>query len=303
MQKVRVILARGPNAELQNIGNEALEPQDIKIRAQNSSIMYIDIANRVTKLDRPPTNIRLSSRDNTLFAKGIQRMAVSRVFMTWITPNVNIRNNTIRFFSSVTGLIHTSVMPEGFYNTRVSLMDNLVVALNNPILPLVPPSGLLWSRTMGVLNPLCAELETAGGSFRFDVTSPMIVKGKQLFNLPRDQTPTTSKLVGAIHGLYTRYVTIESQVLTQWTKNPNQSNRFGNNTLLFRIFTNANLGLPGFIQETVRNLVYFNYKADQNIVAVDFLLLDEFNEELYIPQCAQETDDGFIWDLVLNTET
>lgn len=303
MQKielVRVILAKGSTAELQDIDRRELEPQEIKIRGQNSSNIFIDIVNRGEIFDRPPTNIRLSSRDNTLFSKNIVRIAVSKVFMTWITPNVNVRNNTIGFRSSNTGAtIHIVIIPEGFYTTRSTLMTALRDALNT----VSGASGLIFSFVINPLNPLCADLTSAGGTYNFDLTSRMIVSGKSLFNLPISQILSPTKKVGAIHGLYTRYISIYSGVLTQWTKNPNQSNRFGNNTLLFRLFNELELGTFGALEETVKNLIFINYKPDQDIVAVDFFLTDEFGDELYVPPCAEGTDSAFLWDISLQTQT
>ena len=298
--KVRVIFAKGPDAELQNLRHRELEPQAIKIRAQNSSNMFIDIAKRTTGLDRPPTKVRLSSRDNTLFSKNLIRIAVSKVFMTWITPNINIRNNVVGFRSSNTGAtIHTVTIPEGFYNTRATAMQALVDALNSAS----GASFLTFAFVINPLNPLCADLLVVGGTYNFDLNSLMVRRGRALFNLPTDQTLTVTKKVGAMHLQYTRDIAIFSNVLTRWTKNPNQSNVRGNNTLLFTLFSDLFLGIPGPIDVTVQNLVFINYKPDQDIVAVDFFLTDEFGDELYVPSCAEGTDGGFFWDLVLHTET
>ncbi len=294
---VRVIFEKGTKAGLQNIDNRELEPQVLKIRAQNNSEIFLNVSERGRK-DLPPVDIRLSSRNNTLFLKNVVRMAVTNVFVDWTTANINIRNNVIRFFSSVTSLIHISTIPEGFYNTRQLMMDALIFALNNPTVP----SGIAFVGSIDLpLNPLCAEIN-GNFTFRFDITSPMIVKGEQLFNISQDQTLTFTKKVGAINGQYTRHISIFSTGLNQWRKNPNTSNTGGTNSLLFRLGLENQLGAPGFQEEIVENLVWFNFKPDQTLNNLDFTLRDEFGDILHITPCGGGSE-GFNWAITLITET
>ncbi len=293
---VRVIFEKGASAELQDLKNRELEPQALKIRAQNNATIFLDVSERGRK-DLPPVDIRLSSRNNTLFLKDVVRMAVSDFFLVWVTPNINIRNNVIRFFSSVTGQIHISTIPEGFYNTRVAMIDALVIALNSPTVN----SGILFAGSPDTLNPTCATI-TGDFTFRFDITSSMIVKGEPLFNISQDQSLTLTKKVGSINGQYTKHVSIFSRQLNQWRKNPNTSNTGGTNTLLFRLGLENQLGIPGFQEEIVQNLVWFNFKPDQTLSDLDFTLRDQFGEILYIPSCGGGSE-GFDWGINLITET
>ncbi len=297
----RIIFETGVTDTLQDSNRAEEEPQVLKIRAQNSSNIFIDVQSRSTQLDIPPVSILLSSTNNSLYLRNIVRLAVSKIFVQWQTPNINSRNNVVTYFSSVTGTLHSSLIPTGFYNTRLIAMNALVVALNAPFFG--GASGLVFSHVIQPLNPTCSLLSAVGGNFRFELSSPMIVFGEQLFNLPKDQTPTASKFVGSMALLYTRYIDFRSRILNQWTKNPNTSNRSGANNLLFRFFLNNPLGIEGPLAETIQNLVYFAQKPSFTIQSPDFQLNDQFGFTLITGQCAEETSSGFFWDIVLVSET
>lgn len=298
---IRIILETGVTDTLQDPNTQEEEPQALKIRAQNSSNIFIDVQSISPQLNIAPISILLSSQGNTFFLRNIVRLAVSKIFIQWQTPNINDRNNIITYFSSVTGTLHSSRIPTGFYNTRLIAMNALVAALNAPFIG--GASGLVFSHIIQPLNPTCSTLSAVGGNFRFELSSIMIVFGEQLFNLPRDQTPTASKLVGSMALLYTRYIDFRSRVLTQWTKNPNTSNRSGANNLLFRFFLENPFGIEGPLEETVQNLVYFAQKPSNTIQSPDFQLNDQFGQPLITGVCAEDTASGFFWDVALITET
>ncbi len=288
------------------IQSNSLEPQIVRIRSSNLATMYIDAARR-PNITQIPTNITLGSTNNQIFARKIIRLSVQNMAMEWITPNVNVRNNVVTFFSTTSAAEHSVTVLEGFYLTPLAIMDALVLALNTA----TGASGLTFSHAIPTLNPIKSTLSSAGGSYHFNLDSLAIIRGRNLWNLPRDQTNTTSKMVGAIHLRYTRYVDIISFVLTEHTKNQNISNSFGANNLLFRLFINSAEPHLQLAEERFTDIT-MNYNRTQNIRAIDFKLIDEFGQTLYVPgdggvsttptEYAEGTDSGFVWDITITLE-
>lgn len=294
---VEVILSKRP--QLNNVQFREEEPQEIKIRSQNNSIIFIDTEERLNK-NQSPVDLLLNSVNNTLFTSNIVRLAVRNLIMSWITPNVNERNNVVTFFSSVSGTTHTVTVPEGFYGNPTILMDALVTALNTA----TGASGLTFSHAIPTTNPIISTLSSAGGNYYFDLNCLAVTKGKQLWNLPLDQVATNNKVVGSINGLYTRYVDIHSKTLTQYSKNPNSSNARGQINLLYRVYLEYDLfGAPQYIRNNIQNGIGINFNPSTNISNIDLKLNDEFGDLLYIPQYASGTDSGFFLDIAFITET
>lgn len=286
-----------------------LEPQMVRIRAQNNGNLFIDSSKRESFLSNNiPTKVVLGGGEkNNIFLTKIVRLSVTGIGINFITPNVNRTNNVVIFLSSNTGAVeHTVIVPEGFYQTRLDLMNALVVALNTA----TGASGLAFSHVIPTINPLITNLASAGGSYLFFVptSGPIqsaIERGKQLWNLPIEQILSTSKIVGAINLMYTRYIDIQSRALTRHTKNPKTSNSGGATNLLFRLFLPAPPQGPplGFVGGfTVANPTWINFSRSQSITSVDFTIVDEFGDELFVPQYAEGTDSGFYWDLILDTQ-
>lgn len=287
-----VILAREPSKLLRNEFFNKLEPQSIKPYHNHQAAVYID--NIKDNATGNPLVVLLQS--STLFARYINKIAIHIAFMDWVSPNVNPRNQTVTFFSTNSAANHTVAIPEGFYTTPTLIMAALVIALNTAS----GASGLTFSHLINPLQPASSTLSSAGGSYHFVLSSPMITHGTHLIGLPLDQANTASKIVGSIQLYYTRWVDIISSTLTKHTKNPNTSNSFGNNSLLFRFYNAKNQDGLSELKVVVQNRDWFNWDFSETITNIDFRLTDEFGEELYVPQYAID-NDSFSWGLVLST--
>lgn len=291
----QVVLARGATQLLSDQDFNQLEPQTIGIRPSNTSTSSIVVDKDPAVSDR----VRGILQSGTLFATRVLKLSVKRMFINTITPNVNERNNTVTFFSTNSGVEHTVTIIEGFYNTVTALMDALVAALNTA----TGASGIVFSHLVPATNPIISVLTAVGGSYHFNVASTTITRGEFLYNLPTSQADTLTKTVGAISGLYTRWVDLVSQSLTQYTKNPNTSNVQGNNGLVHRLFVDPDANAEDFIQEIVENLVWWSWNTGNTISNFDFELLDEFSELYFVPQYAEGTKSGFYWSVQFQTET
>lgn len=272
------------------------EPQYITSKDPNKAILYLD--SQDCKLELNKTNILMSTVKRygdipSTLALGITRLSIDSFSINWITPNINVRNNTITFFSSNSGLFHTVTIPEGFYDTSTLIITAVVNALNTA----TGSSGLTFSFTTVTYSPDIYNLNSAGGNYYISLTCTAITKGYQLYNLPISQTPQNSKLVGAINGWYTKYIDICSNTLSQYVKIRTNSTGYSSN-IIFRVLLNTNnkptLTRGVNIHQSTQS---YNYLPNSPLISIDFTLRDQFGEELYIPQGAEGTASGFFWDV------
>lgn len=269
-----------------------LEPQYVTFQYQNQGEIFLDSQFCVDKIS--PTNINISTkknindRENILFSN-ISRIAVQSFGLMYITPNVNPRNNEIRFFSTNSGTYHTIQLLEGFYTTADQLIDHIVDRLNT----VFPDSGLTFSKT--TVHTSYYNLNSAGGSYFFDLNCNAVTKGYQLYNLPKDQTATNTKRVGFMGLYYTRYIDVCSKQLTKYSKIQSKSTGFNNN-LVERLFIDDPTK-PHVIAQYESNSSIFNYKRTDNVSTVDIQLFDQFGDSLYISDSNNNTDSGFWFDL------
>jgi len=211
--------------------------------------------------------------------------------LNYYTPNINPNNNIISFQSSNTGsTIYSVVLPEGFYLNSTSLMLMIITALNT----VTGSSGLSFNYALGGISSNTATLTSSGGSFKFTPSSFMTY-GQYVVNLPFNDILSTSKLLGPILLLYTRWIDISSDSLLQYTKNANTSNSLRNANLLFRLFVKS--PNPEIISANPESsTAWHNYNKSAGIQIVDLHLRDEYGLPLYIPSYA--TNFNFIIELI-----
>ena len=137
--------------------DQNLEPQMVRIRSSNTGFMFLNSEDRDIGKNKPPVDIILSTRIKKTKVK--RWSAVSFIYLN-VTPNVNDRNRNVTFFSTNSGTTHTVQIIQGFYETRLALMDALVLALNTA----TGASGLTFSHVIPVINPLISTLNSAGCS-------------------------------------------------------------------------------------------------------------------------------------------
>ncbi len=260
------------------MNDQNLEPQFMRKRHGNNSYLYMDTADRNENIEIIQKFIFGSK--NNLFSRKIKRFAVDFIKIDYNSPNVNIYNNQVTFFSTASGLNHTVVVPIGFYDFS-SFAPALQTALNTA----TGASGLTWTITPSTNGQLQYTLATAGGNYHFivdPVLSPMVVNGHHLVNLPYDQTNTASKTAGSVNMYYTRYIDIVSFALLQYDKNPTNTTRFGTSNLLVRLFI-RNPTISQTLDFAIQNVRWVNFDITQSLTNIDISILDEFGNPLYIP--------------------
>lgn len=283
-----VSLYQASNAEPQYVTSQTpnraaiyLDSQDVTLSPQSAVILM----STVKQLGEYPSNL----------AFGITRLSPDLVGMNWITPNVNVRNNTVTFFSSNSGLFHTVVIPERFYSSVTNIFNALVTALNTA----TGASGLTFSGGVVAGFPTTFTLNSAGGNYYFTLTSDAVLRGYSLYNLPTEQVATNSKTVGPMTGAYTRYIDVCSTALSQYLKVKNTSTGRANNIILrFYITDFFEPNIVGFGPNQLPDLS-FNFLPNSPITVIDFELRDMFGDLLYVPPGAEGTTGGFWWNITI----
>lgn len=296
--------------------DENLEPPFVRVRSGNESFLFADSEVRDAAVGVPQalapdlfnvTDFTLGGGNHQFYARKLKRLSVPGAQIANCVPNINPRNNSVSFFSSASGLTHTVTIPEGQYTNRATLTAALQAALNTA----TGASGLTWTITVNPLNACQFTLATAGGNYRFVLTSPMILYGRYLFNLPQEQALTNSKTMGAVYGMYTRYIDVISASVTEYTKNPWSSNSRVPNGLIARIFVGPQTGFGASAGGITSDGMSFfagadaapiNYNRTRAIEVIDLSFRDEFGQPYYIPSYSTGSPPNSAFDLIIKTE-
>lgn len=286
-------------------GSEAvfLKPQDPKIYNSTNGTLEPQY---ITSIDPTEAWIWISSRDcagddktNCRYeiaqplGTGVRRINLLGTTMLWDSPNVNPRNQRVRFFSTNSGGFHEVDVPTGFYATSVALAIALVAALNTA----TGSSGLTFSQIPTPLFPNQHTISAVGGDFYFDQQCNAVVKGMQLWSLPASTTATASKTTGTMFLMYTEYVDVVS---IECTKNAKVRSLTSNQRS--NVVVRAYLGgqqSPGTITfyEPDRSLS-FAHRYQDPIYALDFRFLDQNGDQLYVSDPAK-----LQWQITLGFES
>jgi len=274
------------------------EPSMVQSRSVNQGIVYLD--SQVNDMQMNKVNMIVSSASSespsaNILLQEVSRLKFYKAQINYITPNVNPRNNVITFFSTNSAAFHTVTVPEGFYVNTTGIMDAIIAALNT----VTGASGLTFSYS--AINTWVVDLESAGGSYYFDLDSLMVKFGEQLVNLPRTQNPQTNKLVGSISLIYTRYIDIVSSTLSQYSKVRTRSNGINSN-IIFRVFVELPATSNIIRDDPFSEVLVNNILKGKNITQIDIQLRDQFGQLLYVPQYDADTSSGFFWDVEFTAE-
>lgn len=292
MQKV--VLDSVPNGYYQS---NTQHPQKIIARSPNQTFCFLD--SEQAALEKNKTNINLSDVKHVgdyagTLLSGANLISVIEYEINYISPNVNPRNNIIRFKSSNhPSTIFNVIVSEGFYYTSTDLIAAIVSALNTA----TGVTGLTFSSAVIANFPDMYDLISSGGNYYILDDCLAITRGKFLWNLPSDAIYTNTKRVGIMGLLYTRYIDICSSTLTRYLINDSNGNP-PNINVLFRSFKQTPqsdfTGSPSYNPPTVL------YRFDQNITNIDFQIKDEFGDFLYLP--VENNNSSFFFLITLKVE-
>lgn len=262
------------------------EPQLVAILPSNTASIFLDSSHRdgAPKYLPPysPESSVYNCRLSEINTDNVIRLKFRLLSYEYIFHNVNQRNNVLRFFSTVTSLFYSVVIPEDTYSTSLLLINAVVLALNT----VTASSGLTFSQTIANAASRTYNLISAGGSYYIDPLCSMAIKGIPLINLPLynpalGMPPPTSQLVGPINLYYTRYIDISSVDLTSNAKSFSVSNtRFSNTGLLVRYTLNNPIEGTTLDLNTTES-TWFNWDNRKSLNYLTVKFTDEFGDIVY----------------------
>ncbi|TAJ45090.1 MAG: hypothetical protein EPO58_17405 [Chitinophagaceae bacterium] len=275
------------------------EPQFVQIRPSNSAFVYLDA--QASTLETNKVNMLLSSIQRlgdfpSNLTTSICRLTVSSAAAFYCTPNVNVRNNNIIFYSSISGIEHSVIIPEGFYTTSSALMDAIVAAMNT----VSGASGITFIKTAVFGNPDMWNLNASVGVFYISPLCNAVTKGLQLYNFPISTALVTSTKIGTMALFYTRYIDFTSNRLNAYSKYQSLSNN-GTINIMFRLFIDDPTN-PHWIAGSPTIPSSHSFEPSDSLTTIDFQLKDQFGDLLHIPDGPVGTNSGFTWDLNLNVQ-
>ena len=285
----------------------------IRIDEGTHGYTFIDSARDASNDTNWSVNELVISGNNDILSKQVSQYAVYSTGYVLENQQVNARNSTVQFYSSNTGgvggTLFSVTVGHQYYASESALMTGLITALNT----VTGSSGLTFSFAVSPQHPLKFTLSAVGGTFCFALqssdrsidTNLGVVNGKFLWNLPREQVLSASKIVGMVLGFYSRYMDIVSVDLTDNVRIPASSfdKRLGSN-LLFRLFVDQNNTFnPAFKEFTIEDPVRWIKKLrSKSIKKIDLRIYDEFGQDYIMPSIDNDTPNNSWVDLVLLTK-
>lgn len=268
------------------------EPQQVTARRAPSAIVYL--TSQSVPAGVPRNSFTISTGVN--FFQNVSRLSfIGCAFENYYTPNVNPRNNTLTFFSSVSGTTHTVTIPEGLYTSATVLMTAIITAMNT----VSGASGQVYSTTGEIaLFPRSFPLTASAGTYRFDLTCTALTKGSICYNFPRSQVLTATKTVGSMSLHYTLYIDIVSDTLTRYSKLKSITSG-GRGSIFARTYMDAGQWGSTFYGATELEQFSFTYNPSVSVATVDIQLFDSHGDLLYIPD---DKNDTMIFEMNVHTE-
>lgn len=267
------------------------EPQYVTSKRPNGGLIHLNSYDSPSE-DKTRCIFNMSPSFNGKF----NRVRVLGITMIWFVPNVNPRNNTITFHSSVSGNDHTVTLAERYYDPEVpadmtQLATDVVTALNT----VAGASLINFNPPVAVTGFPRKFTLTATAPYHFVNTCSALAKGRQMYNFDDSSVDNVSHTLGPINGVYTQYVDVVSTQLTKFAKIRNvATNNLGN--LVMRSYVGAaNWGLDFHVPSYY---LAHNWDSNSPLSTIDIHLFDQNGEMLYTP----DNGHNFSWQMALLAE-
>lgn len=274
LEATEVVLPRVPMTSHRDVD---LEPQPVTAMPPASATVTITTEDLQAGI--PRNNFVISG--NITYLTNVSRIKpVAAEIDNWFIPNVNPRNNTFTFFSSVSASLHTVTLAPGYYDDAAALMADIVIALNT----VSGASGIVFSELPLANNPRAFTL-TGTGTWYFDSDCSAVAVGDTVYGLPTSQTATLSKKIGPMMLKYTTFVDIVSTTLTKYSKLHSITSN-ARSSIFARMyptdqFREIEWGIvyDSFTAEDIK----FGFRPNEVVTSIDIQLYDSHGQLLYIP--------------------
>lgn len=242
----------------------------------------------------------------------IMNIKLSEVLFPYAIPNVNEYNNTFGISNDPNGLISVQIIvPTGFYTgaTLVSTINPLIStafsATNVPVLSYNANTNVFTFTQSGAGHPVSIYpiLNTSSGpvfTSNAPVTSPSILSLMGFNFATQDYSvPSTILIGGSASMVYTQYIDICSDVLTQYQNLPDASTGtpnlqhvicrlyIANETSTTNVDASGNPLFPGMVPFVIhrqfKNTKVMKWNNQNSVDRVDIQLYDDAGRALRLP--------------------
>lgn len=268
------------------------EPQYTTSKKPNRGWVYI------TSKDSPESDKTVCTvYPKTQLGTGFNRINIEGFTVNWFIPNVNPRNNWIHLLSSNYPTTPFSLyLDVKYWTSSLDLVNHIRDQLNA-----VAGTGLTFSVVTSAADPDLDDmpdyyaLVASGGTFMFLDDSTVITKGEPCFGIAGGQSLAAKQTIGPMGMMYTQYVDIQSQTLTQWTKI--QSATSSN---VSAIVARAYVGGKEYGTQFQRfdDDVSLSWNPITPLSSIDISLFDSSGDPLYAP----ENGSKLSWQLAMAIE-
>src|SRR5215208_6702178 len=107
-----------------------VDPQYVTPKNPPSAMIYFNSQDATTQVDKTDVIFSTKSGTATILGNNITRLAINEFSVGYYIPNVNPRNNTLRFLSTISTQSHEVTITPGYYSTALSLITQIVTDLN-----------------------------------------------------------------------------------------------------------------------------------------------------------------------------
>lgn len=244
----------------------------------HQSNLYLDSDERN---DSSVSISRALYKSELILSSDIYQIGLSRVHLKYNIPTINGRNNTIRFFSSVSNTVHTALIDDGLdtFHTPTTLIASILTALNSQ----TAASGLVFTAPAVDNINFAFDITSNNGEFQF-LTSSHVDRGLPCSGIRAMSEPSFEQRV-LCKCFYTSYIDFASNGVKQGQTRSNcfgKGTRFSNSEHIHRqhinIFFEAYNDIT--IDDEIHNITY-NKVRQRNLTELEIVLYDEFGDILY----------------------
>jgi hypothetical protein len=225
----------------------------------------------------PINNFTLQKGTAEFKMRTVNRIAVSTVYFQWTTPNINIKNNVIKWTEGIN--TRTAIVPEGFYNLS-DFRIALEIAMN------VVSSYIITLTLNSVRKGYSIDLSATGSLIFIDTG----LRRDIVTMLGWTRYEQSALFLGKIPKLYyTRYCDIVSHNLNQYQYLRDEDSNGKTTDIITRVYTAFTGDVSTHTYFTPVLIAYENpqykwmkYVRSRVLATVDIKLLDEYGDLLYI---------------------
>jgi hypothetical protein len=250
------------------------------INVESTPNGWIPLRSADKNIYEPINNFTLQKGTAEFKMRTVNRIAVSTVYFQWTTPNINIKNNVIKWTEGIN--TRTAIVPEGFYNLS-DFRTALEIAMN------VVSSYIITLTLNSVRKGYSIDLSATGNLIFIDTG----LRRDIVNMLGWTRYEQSALFLGKIPQLYyTRYIDICSNTLNQYQYLRDEDSNGKTTDMVTRVYSgfgNVDNDIssspyfkPSLITYQNNQFKWMQYVRSRVLGTIDIKLVDEFGDLLYV---------------------